>query len=95
MTKHSPDFRRLVFGDKQGPESEDLFYIAEELKKSKAKPRIFMGVGTENFMYEENTRLRDKFKSLDFDFTYRESPGTHGWEFWDEYICYVLDWMFK
>ena len=95
MNKHSPDCRRLVFGDKKVPDSEDLFYIAEELNKSEIKPRIYMGVGTEDFMYEENTRLRDKFKSLDFDFTYRESPGTHGWGFWDEYIRYVLEWMFK
>ena len=95
MNKHAPDCRRLVFGDKRVPESEDLFFIAEELNKSKIKPRIFMGVGTEDFMYEENTRLRDKFKSLDFDFTYRESAGTHNWGFWDEYIRYVLQWMFE
>ena len=30
---------------------------------------------------------------LDYDFTYRESAGTHCWEFWDEYIQYVLEWM--
>ena len=93
MEKYAPDDGKLIFGEKGVPESEDLFAIAENLNKSTLKPRIYMGVGTEDFMYEENLRLRDKFKSLDFDFTYRESKGDHCWAFWDEYIRYVLKWM--
>ena len=30
-----------------------------------------------------------------FDVTYVEGPGNHNWDFWDEYIQYVLEWMFK
>ena len=53
-----------------------------------------MGVGTEDFLYESNVRLKEKFEQLEYDFTYRESSGTHNWGFWDEYIQYVLEWMF-
>ena len=46
-------------------------------------------------MYDANVRLKEKFEQLDYDFTYRESAGGHGWNFWDEYIQYVLKWMFE
>ena len=52
-----------------------------------------MGEGLQDFMYEENVRLRKKFESLDYDFTYRESEGEHNWKFWDEYIQYILEWI--
>ncbi len=77
------------------PNEEDLFYLAEKTSKNPLRPRIFMGVGTEDFLYESNVRLKEKFEALAYDFTYRESPGSHNWAFWDEYIQYILKWMFE
>lgn len=83
-----------IFGeDISVPESEDLFYLAEQTNNNPNKPRIFMGVGTEDFLYKSNIKLKEKFETLDYDYTYRESEGAHTWEFWDEYIQYVLKWM--
>lgn len=85
-----------VFGEERNiPDEEDLFCLAEKTNNAPMKPRIFMGVGTEDFLYDSNVKLKEKFEGLDYDFTYRESQGTHCWEFWDEYIQYVLKWMFK
>ena len=84
-----------VFGEGVNiPPEEDLFPLAEQTNSNPLKPRIYMGVGTEDFLYEDNVNLREKFEQLDYDYTYWESPGTHCWEFWDEYIQYVLQWMF-
>lgn len=84
-----------VFGENiEIPDEEDLFYLADKTNANPLKPRIYMGVGTEDFMYKDNVALKEKFESLDFDFTYRESVGSHSWVFWDEYIQYVLKWMF-
>ena len=84
-----------VFGENVNiPDDEDLFCLAEKTENNPNKPRIFMGVGTEDFMYDDNVRLKEKFESLNYDFTYRESEGAHNWAFWDEYIQYVLEWMF-
>lgn len=86
----------LIFGEEcEVPESENLFEIAKKINERKDKPRIFMGVGTGDFLYDDNVRLKKYFESLNFDFTYRESEGVHCWEFWDEYIQYVLEWMLK
>jgi len=84
-----------VFGEGINiPDDEDLFYLAEKTSQNSVKPRIFMGVGTEDFLYESNFSLKEKFEKLGYDFTYRESAGEHNWTFWDEYIQYVLKWMF-
>lgn len=83
-----------IFGDDNIiPDDENLFYLAEKCNSSELKPRIFMGEGKQDFMYDANIRLKEKFESLDYDFTYRESDGSHEWGFWDEYIQYVLSWM--
>lgn len=84
-----------VFGEEMNiPDEEDLFFLAEKTNADPLKPRIFMGVGTEDFLYESNVRLKQHFEQLDYKFTYRESNGVHSWVFWDEYIRYVLEWMF-
>lgn len=82
-----------IFGFDDVPDDEDLFKLAEKTNSNPLKPRVFMGVGTEDFLYKDNFKLKEKFASLDYDFTYRESKGEHNWEFWDEYIQYALEWM--
>ncbi len=83
-----------IFGDVDHvPDEEDLFRLARHQENNPNRPRIFVGIGTEDFLYESNCRFRKLLESLDYDFTYRESPGTHSWAFWDEYIQYVLEWM--
>ena len=87
---------KAVYGENIDiPESDDLFYLAKEGDKCDIKPRIFMGVGTSDGLYEENVRLKECFEGLSYDFTYRESAGTHSWAFWDEYIKYVFEWIKK
>ena len=34
-------------------------------------------------------------EKYNYDFTYRESSGDHGWEYWDKEILAVLEWMLK
>lgn len=95
---------RRSFGDTFTPifgegdiigDGDDLFCLAQTGNEEKQKTRFYMCVGRQDFMYDDNVRLRDKFESLDYDYTYREGEGSHGWDFWDEYIQYVLEWMFK
>lgn len=85
-----------VFGEGADiPDDEDLFRLAEKTNENPDKPRIYMGVGTEDFLYDSNIKLKEHFENLDYDYTYRESAGVHNWAFWDEYIQYVLEWMFR
>ncbi|MBQ7821706.1 MAG: esterase family protein [Clostridia bacterium] len=83
-----------IFGDPvEVSPVDDLFLLAEQVSRGSIKPRLYMGVGTEDFLYEDNLRLKAHLEALELDFTYRESAGEHCWAFWDEYIRYVLKWM--
>lgn len=77
------------------PDEDDLFYLAKKHNNDEIKPRIFMAVGKDDFMYEHNVELSKTFKSLDYDYTYIEDEGAHTWEFWDKYIQDLLKWMFE
>ena len=52
-----------------------------------------MAIGTEDFLYENANNLRRKLDECGYDFTYREGKGAHDWDFWDEYIQYVFEWI--
>ena len=84
-----------LFGDGgEIPDEDDLFYLADACAEKENKPRLYTVVGTEDFLYEDNLRFRDKLSALPYDYTYVEAPGAHSWDFWDEHIRGVLEWMF-
>ena len=95
LEERSMDIVECIFGQDRNVKDEDnLYFLAEATDKSPLKPRVYMGVGTEDFLYEDNQLFKAYFEKFDYDYTYRESEGTHCWKFWDEYIQYVLNWMF-
>ena len=76
------------------PKEDNLFYLAEQQNDNPNRPRLYIGIGTKDGLYPGVQRLKAKLEGLDYDFTYRESEGRdHTWDFWDEYIQYVLEWM--
>ena len=84
-----------IFGsDPEIPEEEDLIKLAEKHKNDAIKPRLYIGIGKQDILYDQNRKTRAIFEENGYDVTYRESDGNHNWEFWDEYIRYVLEWMF-
>ena len=56
-------------------------------------PKIYLACGTEAGLLGPNRAYRDMFREAGLDLTYEEGPGNHNWEFWDEYIRHVLDWL--
>lgn len=90
------DIGKAIFGENGSlPDEDNLYFLAEKTAKHKNRPGLFMAVGTDDFLYAENTAFRDRLRELGYDLTYMEGPGNHSWEFWDEYIQYVLKWMFE
>lgn len=93
------DFKKSlvpVFGDNiEIPREDDLFSLVETKNNEEQKPRLFMTIGTEDFMYKDNLRLKEKIEALDYDYTYTEAAGEHSWDFWDDKIQDALKWMFE
>lgn len=83
---------RQIFGPEKlvGPEA-DLVKLA---KNCKLKPRLYMAIGLDDRLRTNNGALRETFAEEGYDFTYKEAPGNHNWDFWDEQIVGVLEWMF-
>lgn len=72
----------------------DLFcLIGGRKQQGRMLPKVFQTCGTEDFLYDSNRRSRRKLLELGVDVTYEEHPGVHGWKYWDENICRVLDWL--
>lgn len=85
-----------VFGENYHVRDEDdILYLAEEKVNSSLRPEIFIAIGTNDFLYENCKSLRAKLDELSYPYEYREGPGVHSWDFWDEHIKHVLWWMFK
>ena len=71
-----------------------MFFLAEKKAKEKNKPRLYMCCGVDDFLYQDNVKLRDHLQKLDLDYTYQEGAGAHTWAYWDEQIQNILKWMF-
>ena len=86
---------QFIFGDCPIAGSiDDLFACAERLAASRRPaPRLYQWCGTEDGLHPGNIRFRNKAKRLKLPITYRESPGGHDWQYWDEHIQHVLKWL--
>jgi len=90
-----PDVLRPIFGDDLAiPDEDDLLFLADAKKDDPNRPEIFIAIGTEDFLYDNVKPLCKKLEDGGYDFTYRDGPGVHSWEFWDENIKHALWWMF-
>jgi len=75
------------------PPEDDLTALARQTADKIEKPEFFIGCGTEDVLLPDSRNFRDTLVSLGYTVNYRESAGIHSWEFWDEYIQYVLEWI--
>ena len=69
--------------------------IEKSLAKGETMPRVFHACGTED-LGVENARftqrtIREKYPQIEYE--YREGPGAHTWEFWDEHIQHFLAFL--
>lgn len=81
-----------VFGESIHDEA-DLFYLAKKHDTDKVKPRLYVTVGKDDFMYGDNVRLNKHLKNLNYDYRYVETPGSHSWELWDKTVQEALTWI--
>lgn len=91
--QHMPEVK-AVFGDQLRPEN-DLYYLFDQCAAQNNIPYLYQCCGTEDFLYEENKRFRRYIEKKAPHYVYRESAGAHTWDFWEEYIRYVLQWMME
>ena len=70
---------------------EDIYYLLDNLPEN--KPEILQMCGTEDFLYAHNQTFRQAAEKSGIRFEYREGPGDHNWDYWDECIKYALQFF--
>jgi len=89
------EYYSMVFGDLSNVDTtinnpETL--VNRNIEEGKKNPEIFMAIGTEDFLYEQNQIFRRFLESKNIEFEYKEGPGVHDFNFWNKYIVEGLEW---
>lgn len=84
---------KAIVGDNSEVEktNANLFYLLKQ--DINPKPRILQMCGTEDFLYKDNIRFKNEIEKLGYEYEYKEDPGVHSWDFWDECIKYALEFF--
>ena len=83
-----------IFGKPELPEDENVCFLAKQQENNPNKPRLYVAMGTEDFLYENIQPFRKQLTNSTYDFTYLEKTASHSWDFWDSQIQNALKWMF-
>lgn len=88
-------FWNAIYASPEALESgeDNLFVAAKKAVQAEHPPKLFACCGTSDFLYGDNLTAVKVFRELGVDLTYEEGPGSHTWEFWDQWIRRALEWM--
>jgi len=73
---------------------DDTLDIYEVIRQAETKPDLFLTIGTEDFLYEENRQLHDWLEKEGLNHHYAEAPGEHNWKFWEKTIHQAIKWIY-
>ena len=55
----------------------------------------WIGIGREDFLYDEVTAYRNRLDALNMPYEYVETGGGHVWALWREYLTTFAQRLFK
>ncbi len=84
---HDPRWKQAkasVFGAERNPEGTelDLFHLIKTYR-SPLPLRIYLGCGTEDFLYQDNLKLEKELSLSSIPYQFSASAGIHDWKYWD------------
>lgn len=91
-TPLDPAVWHTVWGDRDvaGPEDDTVALLE---RAGDDLPALYVACGTEDFLYEDNTRFVDTARRRGLPVTVDFGPGDHDWAYWDARIQDVLAWL--
>ncbi len=73
----------------------DLFALIEGCRERGLLPELYQSCGDQDFLYSLNQDVHRRLTQMGIRTEYHEEPGhMHNWDFWDQDIRRILDWMF-
>ena len=83
-----------AFGARDSPQRKlnDIFEIARGLSASRAAalPYFYLDCGTEDFFLAVNEQFAALLSEKKIAHEFRELPGNHGWQYWDQQVKELL-----
>ena len=88
-------FAEALFGDLEAAARSDKNprVLVEALAGKKDLPKMYLACGTEDDLLPACRLYRQLLTGAGFDVTYFEGSGGHNWDFWDDQIKRVIDWL--
>lgn len=84
-------FEGTEFGE--GSE-DDLYALAQKAVNAPEKTKLYLGVGTEDFLYGDNCKFHEYLKSIGYEHVFSTGKGIHNFDFWDPEIRKVIEtWL--
>lgn len=70
----------------------DLIKLTREVSAEgiKSLPAIYLDCGTEDLLFQTNRRYADLLLERKIPHEFRQLPGNHNWEYWDQQIEVIL-----
>ncbi|MFU8871596.1 alpha/beta hydrolase [Micromonospora sp. SL4-19] len=87
-----PALWHTVWGDREVAGTDDDTVALLE-RAGDDLPALYVACGTEDFLYEDNTRFVETARGRRVPVTVDFSPGGHDWAYWDARIQDVLAWL--
>ena len=77
---------------------EDLFALtaraSEAAKAGTGKlPSLYFCIGQQDSFYPDNLDLKRHMEELGIPFTWHQQPGAHDFDFWDDELKRILEWL--
>lgn len=77
------ELRSIMGNDFQVRDEDSIDRMIEAFPADAPKPKLYLACGTEDFLWNDNTRCCDTLRAHGFDLTWEQWPGAHEWRFWD------------
>lgn len=93
LAQDRPDFLDRIWGGlpEQGS-PDDLPTLLGRADRDEL-PRLWVGCGTEDFLWDDNERFIGAAERAGVELTVSITGGGHTWDLWDREIAKIIDWL--
>ena len=85
-----------AFGDPvQNKDSDDLFYLAENVKKQNKEIPLIIYTGSDDFLFEDIKAFEKHLCDIGYDHCFHVSEGTHMWDYWNRVMPELMEELCK
>lgn len=89
------DYYVRTFGDLEKVKNSvnDPLWCLDQAIAVNEAPAVYQACGTEDFLYQENIKMKKELESRKIAYEYHEMPGIHDWVFWNRNLEPAVKWL--